>query len=259
MIFRYLILLMLLLGGFFVYVGCDSTQRGVIDAMRVDDPKLEMPGTPVILVAFVSTPEGGEDAYLQWGASVAATLAAPKEVLRIRSYENVDPTLRPQSLTVFEFASFLDAATYLNRPEIAAIMAAQPNYSEATVNTFIQRSDYSKETPVDGDAWQIKSILLIDYPIGGKDAYLQWIASVSSVVQAAPPLKAITSYDNYYGESPHRLVMREFANQADAEAYRELEEIKAIRAELDQQAASWVEHTFVLRSDSANPPVPSEE
>ena len=88
--------------------------------MRVDDPKLEMPGTPVILVAFVSTPEGARTPIFSGGLSVAATLAAPKEVLRIRSYENVDPTLRPQSLTVFEFASFLDAATYLNRPEIAA-------------------------------------------------------------------------------------------------------------------------------------------
>ena len=259
MIFRYLTLLMLLLGSFFVYIGCDRAQRGVIDAMRVDDPKLEMPGTPVSLFAFVNAPEGGEDAYLQWGASVAATLATPKEVLRIRDYENVDPTLRPQSLTVFEFASFLDAATYLNRPEIAEILAAQPNYSETTIHTFIQRSDYSKESPIDGDAWQIKSILLIDYPIGGKDAYLQWVASVSSVVQAAPPLKAVTSYDNYYGESPHRLVVREFANQADADAYLVLEEIKAVRVELDQQAASWVEHTFVLRSDSSNPLVPSEE
>ena len=259
MIFRYLTVLMLLLGSFFVYVGCDSTQREVIDAMRVDDPKLEMPGTPVSLVAFVSTPEGGEDAYLQWGASVAETLAAPKEVLRIRGYENVDPTQRPQGLTVFEFASFLDAATYLNRPEIAAIMAAQPNYSETTIHTFIRRSDYSKEFQVNGDAWQILNILLIDYPIGGKDAYLQWAASVSSVIQAAPHIKTITSYDNYYGESPHRLVMREFANPTDVDAYIDLEETKAIQAELDEHAGSWVRHTFVLRSDSSHPLNPFAE
>ena len=151
MIFRYLTLLMLLFGGFFVYVGCDSTQREVIDAMRVDDPKPEMPGTPVILVAFVNAPEGGEDAYLQWAASV------------------------------------------------------------------------------------------------------------SSVIQAAPHIKTITSYDNYYGESPHRLVMREFANPTDVDAYIDLEETKAIQAELDQQAGSWVRHTFALRSDSSNPPSPFGE
>ena len=34
MLFRYSTLLMLLLGSFFVYIGCDSTQREVIDAMR---------------------------------------------------------------------------------------------------------------------------------------------------------------------------------------------------------------------------------
>lgn len=170
-----------------------------------------------------------------------------------------NPTLRPQGLTVFEFASFLDAATYLNRPEIAAILAAQPNYSETTIHTFIQRSDYSKEPPVEGDAWQIQNILLIDYPIGGKDAYLQWLASVFSVIQDAPHLKAITSYDNYYGESPHHLGMTEFANQADAGTYMALEEIKAIRSELDEQAGSWVKHTFVLRSDSSNPLSPFGE
>jgi hypothetical protein len=85
------------------------------------------------------------------------------------------------------------------------------------------------------------------------------MASFSSVIQAAPYLKTITSYDNYYGESPNRLFMKEFANQADADAYMALEAIKAIQAEPDQQARSWVKHTFVLRSDSRNPLSPFAE
>ena len=65
-------------------------------------------------------------------------------------------------------------------------------------------------------------------------------------------MKLIISYDNYYGESPHRLIEFEFASQEDATAYEELEEIMAIQAELDNQAGNWVLHTFELRSDYIN-------
>ena len=67
-----------------------------------------------------------------------------------------------------------------------------------------------------------------------------------------PQLKAIASYDNYYGESPHRLVEFEFASQEDATTYGELEDIKATEAELDVRIGSWTQHTFELRSDYIN-------
>ena len=73
--------------------------------------------------------------------------------------------MSPNRLVEFEFNSFLDAATYVSRPEIAAIVDEFPNRaSNVRAHTFIQRSDYSKD---EEDNWPIKSIYLIDYPPGG--------------------------------------------------------------------------------------------
>ncbi|RKU15568.1 hypothetical protein C6501_06615, partial [Candidatus Poribacteria bacterium] len=68
-------------------------------------------------------------------------------------------------------------------------------------------------------------------------------------------LKATASYDNYYGESPHRLVEFEFATPEDADAYYALEEvIQADTAQVERQAGKWsrVLHKFELRSDYIN-------
>ena len=234
--------------------GCDRTQKMVIDEMPVattmDEMMPEMESTPVKFVLLIDYPAGGKDAYIAWVTSVVPALQAPEEVVRIRSYDNEDPEMSPNRLVEWEFNSFLDMATYLNRPEIAAILGDIPNHtSVTTAHTFIQRSDYSKG---EGGNWQIKGILLIDYPLGGKQAYLEWVASVSQALVAPPQLKATASYDNYYGESPHRLVELEFASREDIETYEQLEAIMAIEAELDNQAGSWVLHTFELRSDYIN-------
>ena len=98
----------------------------------------------------------------------------------------------------------------------------------------------------------MKSILLINYPLGGRDAYLEWAASVGETLVAAPQLKSLATYENYYGEPPHRLVVGEFASQAEADAYNALPEIQAVEAELNTHAANWVEHTFELRADYIN-------
>ena len=214
------------------------------------DAMTDIEAIPVKFVLLIDYPEGGKDAYITWVTSVVPALQAPEEVVRIRSYDNEDPEMSPNRLVEWEFNSFLDMATYLNRPEIAAILGDIPNHtSVTTAHTFIQRSDYSKG---EGGNWQIKGILLIDYPLGGKQAYLEWVASVSQALVAPPQLKATASYDNYYGESPHRLVELEFASREDIETYEQLETIMAIEAELDNQAGSWVLHTFELRSDYIN-------
>ncbi len=237
------------------FAGCERAQDMAMDSMppadtTMDDTMSEMEAIPVRLVWLIDYPEDGKDAYLAWVASVAPTLQAAEEVVRIRSYDNQDPEMSPNRLVEFDFNSFLDAATYLNRPEIAAVFEELPNRSSnTTVHTFIQRSDYSAGE--EGD-WQIKGVYLIDYPLGGKAAYLEWVASISSVLIEPPQLKAIASYDNYYGESPHRLVELEFANQEDADAYGELEDVMAVEAELNNRAGSWVEHAFELRSDYIN-------
>ena len=233
--------------------GCEKAQRTIVGT--VADPTVhgtmtDVEAIPVKLVWLIDYPEGGKDAYIAWVASIAPVLQAPEEILRIRSYDNQDADMSPNRLVEFEFGSFLDAATYLNRPEIVAVLEELPNRSsDTTVNTFIQRSDYSKGE--EGD-WQVKGIYLIDYPLGGKEAYLEWVASISPTLAGPPELRAIVSYDNYYGESPHRLVEMEFANQEEADAYSELEDIMAIEAELDTRTGGWAGHTFELRSDYIN-------
>lgn len=247
-------LLLIILIALVALVGCEKAQKMVVDGMpadpAMDETMTDMESTPMKFVLLIDYPEGGKDAYIAWVASVAPTLQAPEEVVRIRSYDNEDPEMSPNRLVEWEFNSFLDMATYLNRPEIAAILEDIPNYSSvSTAHTFIQRSDYSKTE--EGDL-PVKGILLIDYPLGGKQAYLEWVASIASALVAPPQLKATASYDNYYGESPHRLVELEFASQEDGDAYEALEDIMAIEAELDVRASSWESHTFELRSDYIN-------
>ena len=235
-------------------VGCEKAQKMVVDGVpadgTMDETMADTEAIPVKFVLLIDYPEGGKDAYIAWVTSVVPTLQAPEEVVRIRSYDNVDPEMSPNRLVEWDFNSFLDMATYLNRPEIAEILEDIPNHSSvSTAHTFIQRSDYSKET--EGDL-PIKGVILVDYPLGGKQAYLEWVASISSALVAPAQLKATASYDNYYGESPHRLVELEFESQEDIDAYEALEDIMAIEAELDNRAGSWVLHTFELRSDYIN-------
>ena len=234
--------------------GCDRGQRVMMDSMpsadaTKDDAMTDMEKVPVSLVWLVDYPEGAKDVYLEWIASVAPTLQAPAEVNRIRSYDNLEETT-PHRFVEFEFDSFVDAMAYMNRPEIAGVFEDLPNHAtQVSAHTFIERSDYAK---TEAEDWPIKGIIFVDYPIGGKAAYLEWVASVSSALVGPAQVKAVSSYDNYNGESPHRLVTLEFANQEDVETYEALEDIMAIEAELDNRASSWVLHTFELRSDYIN-------
>ena len=228
---------------------------GVSSDTRMDNTLMGMEANPVRLILFIDYPADGKDVYIEGVASVAETLQAPEELLRIRSYDNQDPEMRPHRLVEFDFRSFLDAATYLNRPEIAAIFAALPNHAnKATTYTFIQDVDYTYAKEEEGN-WQIKHVYLIDYFLGGKQAYLEWAKELSTVLIPPTQLKAVASYDNYYGESPNRLVEFEFASQEDAAAYYALEEvIQTAEAELERQVGNWsqVLHKFQLRSDYIN-------
>ena len=236
------------------FAGCGRARDMVADTMpsadaTMDETMTDMEKVPVSLVWLVDYPEGAKEAYLEWIASVEPTLQAPAEVNRIRSYDNLEETT-PHRFVEFEFDSFVDAMAYMNRPEIAAVFEDLPNHAtQVSAHTFIERSDYAK---TEGDDWPIKGVTFIDYPLGGKAAYLEWVASISSTLVGPPQVKAVSSYDNYNGESPHRLVVLEFASQEDVETYEQLEDIMAIEAELDVRASSWVLHTFELRSDYIN-------
>ena len=233
--------------------GCDKAQKTVLDVMpadaTMDETMTDIEATPVKLVWLVDYPEGEKEIYLEWVATVAPTLQAPVEVNRIRSYDNREE-VSPNRFVEFEFDSFVDAMTYINRPEIAGVLNDLPNHAtQVSAHTFIERSDYSKAG--EGD-WPIKGVILIEYPLGGKAAYLEWVASISHILVGLPQVKAISSYDNYNGETPHRLVELEFTSQEDVDAYKELEDVMAIEAELDVRAGSWVLHVLELRSDYIN-------
>lgn len=229
-----------------------TVQGEVMEAASPENSTIKI--SPVRVVLFVDAPEGGKAAYHEWFVSVAPVLQAPKEIRRIRSYDNVDPTVSPQLLIEFEFDSFLDMAAYLDRADIAKIMADHPNRaSDISVHTFIRRSDYAKK---EKSATPIKKVFFVNYPVGKKQAYLTWIKSISGTLGEIPQLKASASYDNYYGSTPHRFAEHEFANLEGAAAYDALEFVKAIRSELDVRTASWSQHTFALRSDYMRAEVP---
>ena len=54
----------------------------------MDNTLTGMEAKPIRLVLFIDYPEGGKDAYIEGLASVAETLQAPEELVRIRSYDN---------------------------------------------------------------------------------------------------------------------------------------------------------------------------
>ena len=74
----------------------------------------------------------------------------------------------------------------------------------------------------------IKFLYSIDYPVGKKAEYLEWIKTVADSLQAPEEVKRIASYDNYYSASPHRFVEFEFDNMEAATKYFEREELRPI-------------------------------
>lgn len=253
--------------GLVALVGCEVGRDMVMDTMTSMDADMgemadimsmdtDMDGdapdvetVPVKLVWLINYPIGGKDAYIAWVASVAPTLLAPEELKRVASYDNFHGE-NPHRLVEFEFGSFADAATYLDRPDIAAILEALPDHSsEASTDVFIHRSDYSKD---EHPTRTIKMVYLIDYPLGGKAAYLEWVASVAPTLSSPAELKRVASYDNYYGASPHRLVEFEFDSIEEVNTYLEREEIQMINTELPNRASRATQLLFELRSDYVN-------
>lgn len=228
-----------------------STDTGVDDMMdmmsSMDTEMDDMEAVPVKLVWLVNYPVGRKADYLAWIASVAPTLLAPEEVNRVASYDNARGE-NPHRLVEFEFDSYVDAATYLSRPDVAAVFEALPDHSsEVSTHVFAQRStDYSKD---ESPSRTVKLVYLVDYPLGGKDAYLEYIASVAPSLQAPEEVKRIASYDNLHGATPHRFVEFEFESLEEAHTYLEREEIHAVNIELPNRATRVAQLLFEQRPD----------
>lgn len=95
----------------------------------------------------------------------------------------------------------------------------------------------------------VKYVLSVDYPLGNKAGYLEWVKSVAPTLQAPDEVQRIVSYDNYYGSNPHRLIEMEFANMGDATKYFEREEIRAIMEDLPNHTSRADISIFMLRGD----------
>ena len=231
-----------------------STDTGVADMMdmmsSMDTGTADMEAVPVKLVWLVNYPVGRKADYLAWIASVAPTLLAPEEVNRIASYDNARGE-NPHRLVEFEFDSYVDAATYLSRPDVAAVFEALPDHSsEVSTHVFAQRStDYSKD---ENPSRTVKLVYLVDYPLGGKDEYLEWIASIAPGLETPEEVKRIASYDNLHGASPHRFVEFEFDSLEEANTYLAQDAVRALNIELPNRATRVAQLLFEQLPDYVN-------
>lgn len=100
----------------------------------------------------------------------------------------------------------------------------------------------------------IKYVYAIDYPLGQKRAYLEWVRTIADTLQAPAELRRLASYDNFFSASPHRIVEFEFATLEDAAKYFERKEISHIfQAELPAYAGHIQISILKLLSDYSTP------
>jgi hypothetical protein len=81
----------------------------------------------------------------------------------------------------------------------------------------------------------IKYVYSIDYPLGQKRAYLEWVRSIADTLQKPDELVRLTSYDNVFSASPHRVVEFTFESlEAGARYFERPEMIRVFEGELPQ-------------------------
>ena len=94
----------------------------------------------------------------------------------------------------------------------------------------------------------VKMIYFVNYPLGGKAEYLEWVKEVSPKLVTEEVVR-IRSYDNFEGGNPHRLVEMEFNSIEDMQKYQRHPEIRAIMQDMSNHTSSSEGHTFIQRSD----------
>jgi len=168
---------------------------------------------------------GKKAEYLDWVKTIVNVLQAPEEVVSIVSYENY-LNASPQRVIEYEFTNTVDAANYFANPEIRKVVEEAANRSiNRKIEVRQMRGDYSGEESKGGN---IKYVFSLDYALGGKAEYLEWVRSIADKIQAPEELLRITTYDNYFNASPTRIIEFEFESMEDAVNYFEIPEIKYI-------------------------------
>jgi hypothetical protein len=96
---------------------------------------------------------------------------------------------------------------------------------------------------------KVKYLFTVDYPLGKKGDYLNWVKSISATLQAPEEVKRMAAYDSYFGDAPHRVVEMEFEDMAAAAKYFEREKIRKIFEEWPGHGVNAGVRVLTLRGD----------
>lgn len=186
--------------------------------------------------------------YLEWVNSVTPTLQAPEEIRSIASYDNFFG-VSPHRFIEFEFEDMGQAAAYFARPEIHLVLEHVVNHGENGGLVILQhRTDYTAADTQSLGA--IKYVYRVDYPLGRKDDYLEWVQSIAGSLESPPEVQRITSYDNYFGTSPHRYIEFEFPDMKSAAGYFVRPEVSAVLEDLVNHGVNTSITVLKLSGDS---------
>ena len=94
----------------------------------------------------------------------------------------------------------------------------------------------------------VKMIYFVNYPLGGKAEYLEWVKEVGPKLVTEEVVR-IRSYDNFEGGNPHRLIEMEFNSIEDMQKYQRNPAIRAIMQDMSNHTSNSEGHTFIQRSD----------
>ena len=197
----------------------------------------------------VDYPVGEKEAYLEWVRSVAPDLQANEEVNRILSYDNYFGS-SPQRVIEFEFESMEAAARYFELPAVNPVLEEVVNRAvNGNIDVYKLRGDYTKGNEDAMAHYPLKYVFTVNYPVGKKTSYLEWVGSISDYLQVSEAVERIASYDNYFGASPHRLIEFEFETMSDATSYFSDPTIADILADIVIHGIDSDMKVLTLRSD----------
>jgi hypothetical protein len=203
-------------------------------------------GDPVKYVYSIDYPMGTKPEYLEWVKSVVSTLQAPEELLSIASYDAYFTSYAHRRIE-YDFANAMDAAKYFARPEIRGVVAQTMDHGiNMSINVLTRRGDYRAEEKKRG---KVKFVSTLDYTVGGKSAYIEWVKTIVKELQAPKEIKRITSYDSYYATSPQRFIEWEFDSMEDAIRYFDLPVVKNVLEESGRRSIKANYTIWMLRGD----------
>jgi len=191
----------------------------ILTALALSSIWIREANAQIKYVYSLDYPIAQKDSYLAWVRSIAPTLLAPEEIRGIVSYDNVFG-VSPHRFIEFEFVDMKAAGSYFERPEINQVLEHVVNYGvNGGLTVLERRADYRRSDT--NERGQVKYLFGLDYPLGMKDDYLRWVQSVADSLHAPEEINRITSYDNYFGTSPHRYIEFEFDDLNAAARYFE--------------------------------------